>query len=587
MKHSLNPRCASGSDGCTWLVWTIVALLVLVLGGLSGMGCGRKSGPTDDFLRLSNLGKSHLDRGDGAKALESFQQALRLQPTNPDAQLNVANALLLANRPDEAIAAAKKVLEMDSNSAAAHYVIGCANLRLNKNEEALKALQESQRIDPAVTAVNFQLGLAQERLGRLDEAIAQWQTAIEFDPDHPAAHYRLSQVLQRAGRTDEASEQLKLHQAILAKRGNAATDVSAFERCKHTMARLPFQPEEPLPDGIRVTFADATGTAMPSAAAGHAPICVIDVNHDGRNSLFVGEGEGFRLWVNNGGGRFEPAASLLPGTPGADYRRSLVGDLQNDRYEDVVVLGEKASHVFKLATNFVVTDITRFSGLKDLTGTDGVLIDFDYTGKLGLITVQPGGAGMKVYRNLGNSYFTQTGVTSGLPATAESVGRVVVDDWNGDELLDIAFTRSNSPPLVFARQRGGAFAPTNTPAIPVATAMASADLNNDLPARLDRGNSLRPSSALQWRVQHNAGHSVGRGPGDYSDRLRQRWMARFARGGRCAAALAESSARPDSKRPPRRRPSGQPPVEKWKPLKQRISMAIATRIWSWPWRAAD
>src|SRR4030095_14102921 len=147
-----------------------------------------------------------------------------------------------------------------------------------------------------------------------------------------------------------------------------------------------------------------------------------------------------------------------------------------------------ASHVFKMATNNVVTEITRFSGLKDLTGIDGVLMDFDYTGKLGLITVQPGGTGVKVYRNLGNSYFTQTGVTSGLPATAESVARVVVDDWNGDELLDIAFTRSNSPPLVFARQRGGAFALTNA-AVPAATALASADLNNDLQPDLIVANS--------------------------------------------------------------------------------------------------
>jgi len=479
MKDFFTTPIEHGHGRSQWLA-CVISLLLLMAGGFGGAGCGKKAPASDEFLRLTNLGKSHLDRGDGVKALESFQQALRLKPTLPDAQLNVANALLLANRPEEAIAQAQKILEVDSNSAAAHYLIGCASLRLGRNEEAVKALQQSQRIDPAVTAVNFQLGLAQERSGRLDEAIAQWQTAIEFDPDHPAAHYRLSQVLQRAGRADEAAEQLKLHQAILNKRGNAPSDVSTFERCKHTMARLPFQPEEPLKEGIRVTFEDATATAMTNAAAGRAPISVIDVNHDGRNSLFVREGDGFRLWINNGGGRFEPVPNILPGSPEANYRRSLVGDLQNDRYEDIVVLGEKASHVFKVATNNVVTEITRFSGLKDLTGIDGALIDFDYTGKLGLITVLPGGTGVKVYRNLGNSYFTQTGVTSGLPATVESVANVVVDDWNGDELLDIALTRGTAAPLFFTRQRGGSFAPTNAPALPFASAIASADLNNDL-----------------------------------------------------------------------------------------------------------
>lgn len=457
--------------------WCWLALAL----ALVAAGCRKSGAPDDEFLRLTNIGKSHLDRSDGAKAVEAFQQALQLKPTLADAQLNVASALLLANRPAESIEIARKVLEVDPNSAAAHYLVGCASLRLGRNEEAVKALQQAQRLDPAVTAVNFQLGLAHERVGQIEEAIAQWQTAVEFEPDHAAAHYRLSQALLRAGRQDEAAEQLKLHQAALTKRGNAPADVATFERCKHTQARLPFKPEEPLPTGIPVKFVDGTAAAFANASPYRGPISVIDVNHDGRQSLFVAEGDGFRLLTNNGSGRFGPHPTLLPGVPGANYRRSLVGDLQNDRYEDIIILGEKAGHVFKFATNQGVSEITRFAGLKDLVGSDGVLIDFDFTGKLGLIAIQPGGGAVKVYRNLGNSYFTLTGVTSGIPTTVTSAAGIVVDDWNGDELLDVLFTRPGAAPAYFSRQRGGPFAETNFPmALPAVAAVAAGDLNNDM-----------------------------------------------------------------------------------------------------------
>ncbi len=465
--------------------WSRLAVLLLLLAALLHLvGCGQSGsdGGPDEFLRLTNLGKSQLDRGDGPKAVEAFQRALALNPTLLDAQLNVASALLLANRPADALAAVQKILEVEPNSAAAHFIAGCAHLRLDQNLEAVKSLQLSQRLDPAVTAVNFQLGLAHERAGQVEEAIAQWQTAVEFDPDHPAAHYRLSQILQRAGRADEAAEQLKLHQAILTKRGNVTTDVATFEKCKHTAARLPFKLEQPRVDGIPVKFTDATAAAWANAAAYHAPVAVLDVDHNGRNSLFAAEGDGFRLLLNNGAGHFEPVPALLPGVNGANYRRALVGDLQNDRYEDVIVLGEKASHVFKFATNQAITEITRFAGLKDLVGSDGVLLDFDFTGKLGLMVVPPGGGGCKVYRNLGNAYFTQTGVTSGLPAVLEGASAVMVEDWNADDLLDVLLLRTNGAPAYYLRQRGGPFAATNLfgAALPTVTVAAPGDLNNDL-----------------------------------------------------------------------------------------------------------
>jgi tetratricopeptide (TPR) repeat protein len=458
------------------LLWLVLSSVVYLV------SCRQKpaGAEADQLTRLTNLGKSQLDSGDPAKAVELFRQALALDPTLPEAQLNLANALLLANQPAAVIEQANQVLQANRESAAAYYLIGCADMRLGKAEEALKAFEQSHKLDPAVTALNFQLGLAHERLGHNDEALEQFQLVLQFEPEHPAASYRLSQLLLRLGRQAEADEALKRHQALLQKRPNASSDVAVFERCKHTAAKLPFKLEQPALDGIKVSFTDATASVLSNASAYTGPVAVLDLRHDGRNSLFVREGEGFRFLLNDGG-KFLPQDTPKPALPGASYARALVGDLQNDQTEDVVLLSDKGCQVFKFTTNGAVTDISRSAGFAGVPVVDGVLVDFDYTGKLGFIALQPEGRGVRAFRNLSSTfamYFSENNVTSGLPAALPGGQKLLLDDWNNDELLDVAVTRSNAPPQVFARERGGPFVLTNLP-MPSGALLITGDLNND------------------------------------------------------------------------------------------------------------
>ena len=219
-----------------------------------------------------------------------------------------------------------------------------------------------------------------------------------------------------------------------------------------------------------------------NAAAYQGPISVLDLAHDGRNSLFVREGQGFRLLANSNG-MFAAQGPVLLGIAGASYRQALVGDLQNDQTEDVVMLGDKGSHVFKFTTNGVVTDVSRAAGFNALSALDGALVDFDYTGKLGLLALQADDKGIRVFRNLSSAfamYFSENSVTSGLPKSVTGARHLLLDDWNNDELLDVLITRDGQPPLLFGRERGGPFVATNTGSLfPVGTVSVTGDLNND------------------------------------------------------------------------------------------------------------
>src|ERR1043166_3016831 len=176
---------------------------------------------------------------------------------------------------------------------------------------------------------------------------------------------------------------MQKHQQVLARNPRPPANSRAFELCKYTQPRMEFKLEQPDRHGIRVRFVQATPDAFGQRAADyHGPIAVLDYNHDGRNSLFVKESQsGFRL-LNNKGARFEPINELLPAKTGAEYRQCLVGDLNNDSFEEVVMLGEQASQVFRFATNGQARDVTLAAGLQDLKARFGALADLDFTGKL-------------------------------------------------------------------------------------------------------------------------------------------------------------------------------------------------------------
>ncbi len=470
------------------VVGRILAVAVLLV---FSSGCG-KGGPTksspqtaasaeEEYLALMNSGKNYLDKASAAQAIGAFAKAAGLQPTEFDAHLNLANAHLLAGAAEEALKSAKTAIELDNNSAAAHFIAGCALNRLGQSIEAVKELQMARDLDPNVAAANFQLGMAHLQLKQLEDAISSFQAAIDLEPEHGAAHYNLSQALARSGRDAESKKELEIHQAIQAKNaGGPPAGPETYEKSIHTQARAPFRLEQPSRAGVKVAFKEATETWFGGNARNYfGPVGLLDVNHRGAVDLFViDRGHGFRVLLNTNNA-FQPLGPAAAVMESNVYRKALVGDLQNDRFEDVLVLGEKGSHVFKFATNGAFMESTPFTRLAGLAAVDGALVDLDFTGKLDLLVVTAQTNDVRVFRNLGNLLFRDISATSGVPAGITAARQIVADDWNGDDIMDVAVAREGQQPLFLLKQRGGPLAPTNAPSWSTGI-IASGDLNNDL-----------------------------------------------------------------------------------------------------------
>ncbi|MCC7374515.1 MAG: VCBS repeat-containing protein [Verrucomicrobiales bacterium] len=447
-------------------------------------GCGKAGAPAgDDFQKLSSQGRGLYESGEAAKAVEAFRKAADLMPTHPDARQNLAIALLRANDPASAAVQANELIRMNQNLGAAHFLLGAALLRQGKAEAALTELQVSKDIDRTVNATSYLLGRAHFELGHFEDAANLFDEVLQFETNHPSAYYNLSQSLTRLGKSDEAAKALESHRALLAQRGGASVDPSAVEAGDHTKIRVPFKLDPPETKGLPVAFVDGTSSSLGTDAGRFSgPIGVLDIGSNGSSDLFVRDGEAqFRLLLNSGG-RFQPAPNAAAVTPGAHYTRVLVGDLNRDRYEDLVVLGDRGLHAFRLATNGVMNDSTAFSNLRNQPAEDGLMADLDFTGNLDLVLLTPTNRAVKVLRNLGNMYFTNGTASSGFPVDGSGWSRLTTDDWNGDELNDfILATGPTATPRLLLKQRGGPL--TNTPSPqewPAGAVMAVGDFNNDL-----------------------------------------------------------------------------------------------------------
>ena len=432
-----------------------------------------------------NAGRNHLAQGDATNALVTYKKAAALVPNDIDVHLNLANASLLAGATAEAIRETDEVLKLEPNSAAAYFLKGAAYLRQSNAEEAVKAFENSKTIDPGEVATFFQMGRARLALQQWDGAITAFQDGLRMDPNHlhSSVHYLLAQALLRAGRQAEADRELELHAANVDGGGPAVNDAS-FEKSKYTQARVPFKLEQPERMGNKIKFVDVTRETLGEAARSCAgPIGVLDANHTGWNSLFVREGQGFRLlWNTNG--TFHPLEARYPALPGATYSKMLVGDLQNDRFDDILVLGDKGSHLFKFATNGAATDVSALSRLSDVSLVDGLLMDLDFTGKLDLLGVSTGANELQAYRQLGPLLFTNITSNSGIPASLQNAQRVLVEDWNRDGIMDVIASRKAGPPLLLEKKRGGRLVPREPTNWVAGAVFCTGDFDNDLRADL-------------------------------------------------------------------------------------------------------
>ncbi len=153
----------------------------------------------------ANLGLALRALGRNDEALESYEEAIELEPANASALNDMGNLLADLGRAEDAVRSYLGAIEADPTSALAHHNLGVALKDLGRPREAARSHSKALDIQPRYADALDGLGAALSDLGDLGGAKGAFEGAIEAEPGHTGAMANLASLLEETNRLGEAS----------------------------------------------------------------------------------------------------------------------------------------------------------------------------------------------------------------------------------------------------------------------------------------------------------------------------------------------------------------------------------------------
>ena len=145
-----------------------------------------------------------MQSGEVASAIERFQQAVVIAPTDAAYHSHLGVALAKAGRIDDAIACFRQAALVNPALAEAHYNWGNALRSARRFEEAAIQYRTAIALSSTLHKRTTILPTTLRDLGRLDESILAYREAIRARPRYLPAHVNLGCLLKEQQRFAEA-----------------------------------------------------------------------------------------------------------------------------------------------------------------------------------------------------------------------------------------------------------------------------------------------------------------------------------------------------------------------------------------------
>jgi tetratricopeptide (TPR) repeat protein len=158
----------------------------------------------DCVAALNNRGVALRNLGRAADALASFDAALAIQPEHCDALNNRGRALVDLGRGDAALGSFDKALATSPRRARTLNNRGNALMKLGRAEEALANYEEALALEPRAADAHNNRGTALRQLGRHEQALASFAQTLALLPGNAEALCNLGHTLLDLARPEDA-----------------------------------------------------------------------------------------------------------------------------------------------------------------------------------------------------------------------------------------------------------------------------------------------------------------------------------------------------------------------------------------------
>jgi len=412
---------------------------------------------TSEAARLNSIGVAFMNQQRFADAQKQFDGALKAQPDYALAKLNLGIALLSQQKSDDAKKALLEASEKLPRDPYSWYNLGLVYKDVGEQEKAIAAFQRVTEIAPSEPDAFYFIGYLNTQLQKYDAAIAAFQSALTVFPFHASAEFGLARAYQRKGDSENARVHLQKFQKITSQHLGAPFGAGYGDQGKFSLAEYAKNGSLKAPAAIPVSYVAQAISAGPSSGA-----CFFDYDGDGKPDLILvsaSENGTLRLLHNIGDGKFEDQTSGSGLTLSGSGLGCAAGDFDNDGKTDLAVCMSDGVHLFHNEGAGKFSDVTNAVNIRSEKDCVGVtFVDYDHDGDLDLyITNKPGDAARNVmWRNNGNSTFTDVSAETGLGTEATGAG-VVTSDFNNDRAVDFILAGGAKGASVLLNPREGEF----------------------------------------------------------------------------------------------------------------------------------
>ncbi|MBM3313708.1 tetratricopeptide repeat protein, partial [candidate division WOR-3 bacterium] len=183
--------------------------LVLASFALTLYPVRRGTGKNEAAQCLTNLASLYYREGDTAKAVATYEEALRTQPRHAEASRNLGILMLSRGNLDQALLLLSDAARSDPANPSTHLHLGRLHLRRGEVETAYAEFRKAVALAPGRVEFRFELATTLQQLGDYAQALAQYDTMVALAPDNPVVRHNFAVCLYNLGRLADARVQLE------------------------------------------------------------------------------------------------------------------------------------------------------------------------------------------------------------------------------------------------------------------------------------------------------------------------------------------------------------------------------------------
>jgi Flp pilus assembly protein TadD len=143
---------------------------------------------------LDQFHRDYSEKWSAPDAVARAEMMVKLNPGDSRERTKLARALVVMNRPDEAMRELEKVVTDDPAYADAYYVMGTIHTGRNDSVKAVKAFSRAVELNPNDAKARTNLGWVLLASGDAAAAIPHLEKAVEINPNDDLARRNLSRA---------------------------------------------------------------------------------------------------------------------------------------------------------------------------------------------------------------------------------------------------------------------------------------------------------------------------------------------------------------------------------------------------------